>query len=122
MSLKPNCRMLRMNDNSHEQFGEADARRDGRIRNDQPARELVAGGTRLGLRTDRAGTESAPVSPTEQRARRNREALSGEDHWLEPSPTDATDPALDGYAADRAKARATVRASSGVTAMPTSRH
>src|SRR2546428_6734008 len=107
MSLKPNCRMLRMNDNSHEQFGEADARRDGRIRNDQPARELVAGGTRVGLRTDRAGTESAPVSPTEQRATRNREALSGEDHWLEPSPTDATDPALDGYAADRAKARAT---------------
>src|SRR5664280_1278774 len=107
MSLKPNCRMLRMNDNSHEQFGEADARRDGRIRNDQSARDLVGRGARLRLRTDRACAESPTVSPTEQRATRDREALSGEDYHLEPSPTDATDRALDGYAADRAKSRAT---------------
>src|SRR5438552_6702164 len=98
--------MLRMNDNSHEQFGEADARRDGRIRDNQSARELVGGGTRLGLRTDRTGAESATVSPTEQGATRDREALSGEDHRLEPGPTDATDPALDGYAADRTQSGA----------------
>src|ERR1700677_3347744 len=98
--------MLRMNDNSHEQFGTADARRDGRIRDDQPASDVVGGRTRVRLQTDRAGAEGATVPPTEQRPTRNREALSEQGHRIEPSPTDATDPALDGDAADREKAGA----------------
>jgi len=96
-----------MNDNSHEQFGAADARRDGKIRNDQSTGDLVGSGAGVGLQTDRAGAEGAPVPATEQRATRDREALSSQDHRIEPSPTDATDPALDGYAADREKAGAT---------------
>ena len=95
--------MLRMNDNSHEQFGEADARRDGGVRDHESARDLVGRGTRFGLRADRAGAEGAPISPAEQRATRDRETFPGEGHRLEPSPTDAPDPALDGYAADRTK-------------------
>src|ERR1035437_5066901 len=97
--------MLRMNDNSHEQFGAANARRDGRIRGDQSARDLVGSGAGVRLQAGRAGAEGTAIPSTEQRATRNREALSGEDHRFEPSPTHATDPALDGYAADRAKAR-----------------
>jgi len=94
-----------MNDHSHEQFGATDARRDGGICADQSARDLVGSGSRGRLQAGRAGAEGALVPSTEQRATRNREALSGADHRFEPSPADATDPALDGYAADRAKAR-----------------
>src|ERR1035437_8915551 len=47
--------MLRMNDNSHEQFGAANARRDGRIRDDQSARDLVGSGTGGRLQAGRAG-------------------------------------------------------------------
>src|ERR1039457_1317138 len=97
--------MLRMNDNSHEQFGALDARRDEGVCEDQPSRELVGRGTRRRLRTDRAGAESTAVPETEQRAKRDGEALPGQDHCIEPSPTGATDPAVDGYAADREKGR-----------------
>src|ERR1043166_1501207 len=97
MSLKPDCRMLRMNDNSHEQFGDSDARRDGRIREDQSACDLGCRGTRLRLQADRAGAEGTTVSPVEERPTRDRETLSGQDHRLEPRPTDAADPTLDGY-------------------------
>jgi hypothetical protein len=83
-----------MNDNSHEQFGAANARRDGRIRGGQSARDLVGSGTRICLQAGRAGAEGTAILSTEQRATRNREALSGEDHRFEPSPTDATDPAV----------------------------
>lgn len=55
-----------MNDNSHGQFGTADARRDGGICYDQPASDLVGSGTWVRLRT--------------------HGAFSHYDHFREPEP------------------------------------
>jgi hypothetical protein len=95
-----------MNDNSHEQFGAAEPCRNGGVREDQPASELVGSGACGRLRVDRAGAEGASVPPAEQRTTRDRETLSGQSDRTEPGAVDATDPALDEDAADRAEAGA----------------
>src|SRR5450432_1677746 len=47
MSLKRECRMLRMNDHSHEQPGTTDAGRDGRICDEPSAPELLRHGAEI---------------------------------------------------------------------------
>src|SRR5271165_2848610 len=98
--------MLRMNDNPHGQLRATDPGRDGRIPDDEPPRDMVGGGGRVRLRTDRAGAEGAPIPPVEQRAEGNRERFSGQGHHVESGADDAADSALDPDAADREEAGA----------------
>src|SRR5271167_5163732 len=101
MSLKRNYRMLRMNDNPHGQLRATGLGRDGRISEDKPARDMVGGGGRVRIWTDRAGPEGAPIRPAEQRAEGDCERFSGQGHHAEPGTDDAADPALDQDTADR---------------------
>src|SRR3954447_23426049 len=95
MSLKREYRMLRMNDNPHEEFRAAELSRDEGICDDQPPRGLVSSGGRGGLRAHRAGTAGASLPRAEQRAKRNREKVPGQGHGLEPRASDTVDPAVD---------------------------
>src|SRR5437899_1396193 len=94
VSLKAKRRMLRRNDLTHGQFRTADPSRDGRVSEDPPPLPLVSSAEGIGLRAHRADIEGAAVPRAEQRARRDREALSGQGHGLEPGPTHALDTTL----------------------------
>src|SRR5947207_7743104 len=107
MSLKVKYRMLRMNDNPHEQPGAVDAGRDGGIRNQQPSRELVGDRGRVGVRIHRASAESATVPPTEQRPKEHREEVSGQGNRSKPCANDAADSTVGENAANRAATGAT---------------
>src|SRR5437588_13133367 len=104
MSLKPKCRMLRMNDNPHEELGAADAGRDEGVCDDQSPGRLVAPGASAGLRTDRAGVARPAVSPVEQGAKRHCEEFPRQSDRSQPRADDSPDPALGRDAADRAEA------------------
>src|SRR5260370_18438508 len=94
MSLKRKCRMLRMNDNPHEEFGAAELGRDEGVCDDQSPRGLVCRGGRSDLRVHRTVAEGASVSPVEERTKGDREELPGQGHGLEPRASDSADPAL----------------------------
>src|ERR1017187_6741875 len=105
-SLKRGHRMLRMNDNPHEQSGAAGAGRDGRISDVESACEMGDDGEGVGVPVYRAGVESSTVSPAEQREEGDSKEVSGQSHGFEPRANDAVNSPLDGYAADRAEAGA----------------
>src|SRR5665213_2114190 len=104
MSLKEERRMLRMNDNPHEQSGATDAGRDGRVFDVEPACEGSGAGEGAGVPVYRAGIESPDVSSAEQRAEGYGQEVPGQSHRPEPGADDAPDSALDADAADREEA------------------
>src|ERR1041385_56666 len=114
MSLKSKCWMLRMNDYPHEEPGPVDPSRDERVCNDPPSCGLVAAGSSIGLRTDRARAQGASVPSVEQRTKRDREELPGQGHDDEPRADDASDPALQRDPANREEGAATAELSAAV--------
>src|SRR5713226_4226912 len=103
---RPEPVMLRMNDNPHGEHRTAHLGRDARIRGEQSPRPLRRSREGGSLWVRRACAEGTAVPSAEQRPERHREAISGQDQRQQSSPLDAADPALDGYAADRAEAGA----------------
>src|SRR5262252_10025915 len=102
MSLKTKCRMLRMNDDPHEEFGEPDMSRDEGICDNRSSGRLVGIRARVGLRIHRAGTESAAVPASEKRTKGHRQEFPGQGDRQQSGADDPPDPALDPDAADRA--------------------
>src|ERR1035438_3303277 len=105
MSLKRECRMLRMNDHPHEQSGTTDAGRDGRICDEPSASKLVRNGAEIRVRAHRRSVEGTEIRPPEQGAEGGNQGVSGEGHGTEPRADHALDPTVDSNQADRSDAR-----------------
>src|SRR5258708_20078841 len=109
VSLKPKRRMLRSNDATYGELRTADVSRNGRVSDEQSAYPAVSRRAGIGLHAHRTGIEAPAVPPAEQRAKGDREALSGQSHGLEPGSTHALDTTLDEDAPRRAQAGATAQ-------------
>src|SRR5579863_6103160 len=68
MSLKRECRMLRMNERPNEQPGTIDACRDGGVCDEPSASELVRNGAEIRVRAHRRSIEGTEIPPPEQGA------------------------------------------------------
>lgn len=87
---------------------------------DEPSCDMVGGGGRVRIRTDRTGAEGAPIPPVKQGAKGGRERFSGQGYGVEPGADDAADSALDQDAANREKAGTAPPVSTGAILPPTS--
>jgi hypothetical protein len=98
--------MLRMNEHPYEQLGAAHVGREDRVRDEPSGRRRRGDGTGGGLWIHRAGAEAATIPAAAKGTERHGAPVPAQSHRPEPGADDSPDPALDGYAANRAEAGA----------------